>query len=225
MERVSDGFSRFVNLVWDLGFVWFFLRVILDPTAFSHFLYRMGFSFIMIEFITIHSTMFFFGFGYGKVSWRASLAPFAGLFLFYSMFAGAAAWAAKSVWIFLYFWFSTFVKVFDFMRGDEGIKTNAMGVWGFTTVIFLFSAFISLIFLQPAAGVLAGGFGYSLPDPSWDELAHLAGDEKSSVSGSPPEFLAYWIVTYFALQVVGDVFGGGLKKRFQVLQMPTVSWR
>ncbi|GEM_PF-3148474 len=207
-KNTTFNSGRFINLIWDLSLAMLFFKIMLDPTAFDHFLYRNGFVFLMVEFITIHSTLFFFAF-----SARPIVMVF--LFVFYSVFAGAGSIIIGNIWVFVYFWFSTITKVISYRKGDEKIKENVLGSWIFTMVVFLLSMGVSLVVLPVLHPMIHAVLNPEQPFVSyaWDELANLAGDEKSNVSGSPPIYIAYWMMTYFLLCALGDLFGDKIKSK------------
>ena len=198
MGRIEQLFS----VAYYLGASAFFLFISLDQTAFDNFLYFFLFPFFLIEYVSLHSSIFIVGeiysakqggirfFSEKRLTKEAK--ELIKIVLFYVVFAGAAAFLARNPLIVGHFVFSSASKIFSLKNAPHHEQSFAFKKAAFTLFIFVTAISAGLIAL-PADSQL-----------SWEELAKIAGEKEPQVTGSPPGGLAAGLFLYFLLLAVTE---------------------
>ena len=194
MSLVLAGLPRILNSGYYLAISAFFVYITFNQTSFDYFLYYSALPLFVVEFVSLHSSIFLTS----ELSrpTGASKKELLLLVFFYSIFVAAMSYAAKNFLLLGHFWVSSYAKYSSLKAAPEEEKDFALKKSGFTILLL-------------AAGVGLAQFTvlpFSPPALSWDELARAAGESKSSVSGSPPNFLSAGLAMYFLLLALAEYY-------------------
>ncbi len=145
----------FISSAPDFALAVTFLVTWVYPYAFGQRAVRYLMFVMLLEFIVMHSTGFLGSVGISNLPKKKKAMAFAGMLLFYSLFAGGFSAIYGSLWPLLSFWILTLAKfpsvVLESFTKKE--KEALQKGWGTMVAVYVLGATITTFFPMPRLGI------------------------------------------------------------------------